>query len=213
VSVGSVICRIICHHSPDHKRCAADTPCLSPSHPAPQCCSRLFRPLCVHTCQCELQIVELSFAQIANMSEVSDSPLLRCLTQLNDEVWTEILLPKLLADGSAPAAALTCSRLRQLCQRSRQQLKLTSLGSADKATVRRWTEQLPQRFPACSFVVMKHCEQSCPAAPVIVGVLSRQEFGVLRAELVVWATEHCCGHISRMRYAVLLSEPLKYCLC
>ena len=54
-----------------------------------------------------------------------------------------------------PAAALTCSRLRQLCQRSRQQLKLTSLGSADTATVRRWTEQLPQRFPAWCYTFVK----------------------------------------------------------
>jgi hypothetical protein len=112
---------------------------------------------------------------VANMSHTSDSPLLRCLAQLNDDVWEDILLPKLLADGSAPAAALTCSRLRQLCQRSRQQLKLTSLDSADTATVRRWTEQLPQRFPACSSVVMRLCEiESFPAAPVIVDVLSRQ---------------------------------------
>lgn len=109
------------------------------------------------------------------MSEISDSPLLRCLGQLNDDVWTEILLQKLLVDGSAPAVALTCSRMRQLCQHSRQQLKLTSLDSADTATVRRWTEQLPQRFPACSSAVMKLCEiESFPTAPVIVDVLSRQ---------------------------------------
>ena len=108
---------------------------------------------------------------VANMSHTSDSPLLRCLAQLNDDVWEDILL----ADGSAPAAALTCSRLRQLCQRSRQQLELTSLDSADTASVRRWTEQLPQRFPACSSAVMKLCEiDSFPTAPVIVDVLSRQ---------------------------------------
>jgi hypothetical protein len=109
------------------------------------------------------------------MSDISDNPLLRCLAQLNDDVWEQILLPKLLADGSGPAAALTCGRLRQLCQRSRQQLKLVSLDSADTASVRRWTVHLSQRFPACSSVVMKLCDvESFPTAPVIVDVLSRQ---------------------------------------
>lgn len=109
------------------------------------------------------------------MSEISDSSLLRCLGQLNDDVWTEKLLPKLLANGSAPAAALTCSRLRQLCQRSRQQLKIKTLDTADSTSaVSRWIQQLPQRFPACSSVLIRLHQQSCPAAPVIVDMLSRQ---------------------------------------
>jgi hypothetical protein len=114
------------------------------------------------------------FPTAFDISVVSDSALLTCLEQLNDDVWTELLLPKLLADGSAPAAALTCSRLRQLCQRSRQQLKLTLLDNTDTATVRRWTEQLPQGFPACTSVVMKLCAHICATAPVIVDVMSRQ---------------------------------------
>jgi hypothetical protein len=107
-------------------------------------------------------------------SSSSVSHLLRCLAQLNDDVCELILLPKLLADSSARAAALTCSRLRQLCQHNRKQLNLTSLHRADTATVRRWMEQLPQRFPACSSVVIRLEEQSYPTAPIIVDVMSRQ---------------------------------------
>lgn len=53
------------------------------------------------------------------------SPLLSCLSQLNDDVFTSYLLPKLIEQGSAGAVALTCSQARRLCQDSIQHLDLT----------------------------------------------------------------------------------------
>jgi hypothetical protein len=53
------------------------------------------------------------------------SPLLRCLSQLNDDVLTAHLLPKILEQGSASAVFCTCSHLRKLLQPSIQHLDLT----------------------------------------------------------------------------------------
>jgi hypothetical protein len=53
------------------------------------------------------------------------SPLLRCLSQLNDDVLTAHLLPKLVEQGSAGAVVLTCSQLRRLLQLGVQHLDLT----------------------------------------------------------------------------------------
>jgi hypothetical protein len=54
-----------------------------------------------------------------------ESPLLRCLSQLNDDEFTSYLLPKLIEQGSAAAVARTCSQLCELCQDSVQHLDLT----------------------------------------------------------------------------------------
>jgi hypothetical protein len=51
--------------------------------------------------------------------------MLRCLSQLNDDVLTAHLLPKLVKQGLAGAVVLTCSQLRRLVQPSIQHLDLT----------------------------------------------------------------------------------------
>jgi hypothetical protein len=53
------------------------------------------------------------------------SPLLRCLSQLNDDVLTAHLLPKLVEQGSASAVYRSCSQFRRLLQPSIQHLDLT----------------------------------------------------------------------------------------
>ena len=79
-------------------------------------------------------------------------PLLRCLSQLNDDVLAACLLPKLEEQGSAAAVALTCTQLRALCQRSTQHLHLSEeLADADNPChspdVAR---QLVAAFPNCT---------------------------------------------------------------
>ena len=56
---------------------------------------------------------------------VQQSPFLSCLSQLNDDVLASFLLPRLMQQGSAGAAALSCSQLRRLCQPCVQHLDLT----------------------------------------------------------------------------------------
>jgi hypothetical protein len=56
-----------------------------------------------------------------------ESALLRCLSQLNDDVLEAYLLPKLIEQESVGAAALTCSQLRRLCQHSIQHLNMFKL--------------------------------------------------------------------------------------
>jgi hypothetical protein len=45
---------------------------------------------------------------------LTQSALLRCLSSLDVHAWGQVLLPKLIAQGSAQAVASTCSQLRDL---------------------------------------------------------------------------------------------------
>ena len=83
----------------------------------------------------------------------SQSELLRCLSQLNDDVWSEVLLPKLLEQGSAANMALSCMQLRDMCHRNRQRLNLGRLHtSSDPQAVQDWTANLAEHFPACRHI-------------------------------------------------------------
>lgn len=64
------------------------------------------------------------------MMHQTSSPLLQCLEQVNDDVWEQILLPKLRQQGSAGAVALSCTQLRRLCQHSIETLNLTNMTSS-----------------------------------------------------------------------------------
>jgi hypothetical protein len=81
-----------------------------------------------------------------------ESPFLRCITLLKDDVLTRYLLPKLVEQGSAAAVALTCSRLRRLCQHSTLHLNLAKeLEGADSPWRRPvLAERLVEAFPNCT---------------------------------------------------------------
>jgi hypothetical protein len=66
------------------------------------------------------------------------------------DVWSGVLLPKLVAAKSAGNCALTCSRLRQLCQGSQQQLNLARLDSTEGIAACWAFDALPERFTSCN---------------------------------------------------------------
>lgn len=77
--------------------------------------------------------------------------LLCCLSQLNDDVFSSYLLPKLIEQGSAGAVAFTCSQLRRLCQSSTQHLDLSAQPLHDSPCNNpALAKQLVAAFPQCS---------------------------------------------------------------
>jgi hypothetical protein len=80
------------------------------------------------------------------------SPLLRCLSQLNDDVLTAHLLPKLVEQGSAGAVFCSCSQFRRLIQACIQHLDLTKqLKDADNPCHSpELARQLVAAFPNCT---------------------------------------------------------------
>jgi hypothetical protein len=90
------------------------------------------------------------------------SALLHCLSQLNTDAWAQVLLPKLVDQGSAAAVALSCSQLRDLCYSSRQSLKLGALlDSTDSWGLRSELQNLPANFPNCSSVSLELKSDTC----------------------------------------------------
>jgi len=101
------------------------------------------------------------------MSSSGQSPFLHCLQQLNDDAWTQVLLPKLIEQGSAADVALTCSQLRDLCNHNVETIDLKAL--AEEEDVRdfdRWLQPLPAHYPNC-----KSAELSLKGDSSYVGML------------------------------------------
>jgi hypothetical protein len=73
----------------------------------------------------------VSVAALLTHLLLQDNPnqatLLRCLSRLDVDTWAQVLLPKLIAQGSARAVALTCSQLRDLCFGAVQHIDLSSV--------------------------------------------------------------------------------------
>lgn len=103
------------------------------------------------------------------------SALLRCLAQLDVDTWASVLLPKLVDDGSAADFALTCTQLRELCHSSVKQLDLQTLTSPDNPyLIELWTQDLGQRFPACSKVdLLVEDNDSFTEGPLVLKALAR----------------------------------------
>jgi hypothetical protein len=77
--------------------------------------------------------------------------LLQCISNLNVEVLTTYLLPKLVQQGSAAAVALTCTQLRSLCQFSIQHLDLSQqLQQDNPCHDPKLARQLVAAFPNCT---------------------------------------------------------------
>jgi hypothetical protein len=99
------------------------------------------------------------------------------IIQLNDDVWAQVLLPKLIADQAAGAVAASCSSLRKLCHGTVRKLNLKAFGStcSNAITVQHHLAALHQHFPDCSTVKMAlGTDSSYLLAPAIVEGLSRQ---------------------------------------
>jgi hypothetical protein len=86
---------------------------------------------------------------------------------LNTDTWAQVLLPKLVEQGSAAAVALTCSQMRDLCYSSRQSINLGALlDSSEPWNLRSLVQRLPLHFPNCSTVSVELnsvlCYQNMP---------------------------------------------------
>ena len=112
-------------------------------------------------CSCciySLQAVPEAAAEPASQQ----SPLLRCLAQLNDDVLTAHLLPKLVEQGSAGAVVLACSQLRRLLQPSIQHLDLTKQLQEDPCHSPVLARQLLAAFPNCTSLNFAWASSSMP---------------------------------------------------
>ncbi len=80
------------------------------------------------------------------------SPLLCCLSQLNDDMIAAHLLPKLVEHGSASAVFRTCSQLRRLIQPIVQHLDLTKQlqETYNPCHSPKLAKQLIAHFPNCT---------------------------------------------------------------
>jgi hypothetical protein len=79
------------------------------------------------------------------------SGLLHLLEHLAEDAWSQALLPKLLAGGSASNLALTCSTMRTHVQGSVERLTWRSqhVQGGTPMQLEAWTAAVPQHFPKC----------------------------------------------------------------
>jgi hypothetical protein len=92
------------------------------------------------------------------------------------DTLVQVLLPKLLQQGSAHSVALTCSRLRDLCYSSVETLQLKAVPGCipDAAAVKTWGQNLSAHFPSCqSITVAVGCAADCQLTGHIVSELAR----------------------------------------
>jgi hypothetical protein len=105
-------------------------------------------------CHCLLSCLQDPSHQ--RTSAPQPSALLHCLSQLNTDAWAQVLLPKLIEQGSAANVALTCSQLRELCYSSRQCINLGAfLDSSEPSSLKSVVSGLPMHFPYCSAVSLR----------------------------------------------------------
>jgi hypothetical protein len=94
-----------------------------------------------------------------NMSN-PDSALLRCLASLDVDAWAQVLLPKLVAQGSARAITGTCIQLRDFCFDTVHHIDLSSVqSSGDISQVEGWVKHIPQHFKNATSVQLSFEEE------------------------------------------------------
>jgi hypothetical protein len=103
------------------------------------------------------------------------SALLQCLSQLNADTWAQVLLPKLVEQGSAADVALTCSQLRDLCYSIRRSINLGALlDSSEPSRLKSVVSGLPVRYPDCSAVSLQlKSVKSYHMTPYVLPALAR----------------------------------------
>jgi len=109
------------------------------------------------------------------MSTSEQSPFLHCLQQLNDDAWAQVLLPKLIEQGSAAAVALTCSQLRDLCNQYVEVIDLRRLDAdTELCALEEWMQPLPAHFPNCILAKLAFfVESSYVAVQYLLPAISR----------------------------------------
>jgi hypothetical protein len=104
----------------------------------------------------------------------NQSALLRCLSSLDVDTWAQVLLPKLVAQGSAGAVALTCSQLRDLCFGAVQHINLSSVRDSELSDVEYWTQSIHQHFNNVTTVrLLVIDDASYHTAPYLLPALAR----------------------------------------
>jgi hypothetical protein len=84
------------------------------------------------------------------------SAFLKFLKQLNDDAWSQVLLPQLKSRGCVAAVALTCSQLRDLCYSTVANVDLRALHSIrDPLVLGRYTQNLGAHFPTCNSIKLR----------------------------------------------------------
>jgi hypothetical protein len=92
------------------------------------------------------------------------------------DTLAQVLLPKLMQQGSAHSVALTASRLRDLCYNSVEALELKAVPGCmpDIAAVKAWGQSLSAHFPNCqSISVGVGCAADCELTAHMVPALAR----------------------------------------
>lgn len=100
------------------------------------------------------------------------------LLQCHPDVWAQVLLPKLIAQGSVGSVALACSTLRDLCYNSVQQLNFKivpeSVHPYTFTTVCNWALSLKAHFPSCTSIsVGLGCSFDCEFVITMMPTLAR----------------------------------------
>jgi len=125
------------------------------------------------------QTSQLEYVLVMMMQDTAGtsdaSPFLSCLDQLNDDVWSSVLFPKLAAAKSAANVALVCSRLRHLCHGNCLTLNLLPLASSsDPSVAVAWTDAAVEHFPNVTTVKLSILEDaSYVVTPSLMSALAR----------------------------------------
>jgi hypothetical protein len=104
----------------------------------------------------------------------NQAALLRCLSRLDVDTWAHVLLPKLVAQGSARDVALTCSQLRDLCFGAVQHINLSSVQDDEQGALEDWVLSIPQHFQSVTSVqLLLNDEGSYHTIPYLLPELAR----------------------------------------
>lgn len=110
------------------------------------------------------------------------------MLQLSDGLWAQVLLPKLVRQGSAAAVALTCSQMRDLRYSSRQRVNLGGLlerTAVEPIYLKSWVQVLPAHFPNCSEVFLElGSNESFHGIPFLLPALARCVINTVSLEVV-----------------------------
>ena len=130
---------------------------------------------------------------------------LHLLEHLAEDAWSQALLPKLVAGGSAGNLALTCSTMRTHVQGNVGGLtwKAQHIQGATPMQLEAWTAAVPQHFLQCVSVHLSLPDDSCyMGISALLPALARQVGCCCRtstAALVPLSVLHCLQLVLGLR--------------